>query len=78
MNDVTPELKNFLRYLAEGIAADEYTRKVEKAVETAKNDPKIKVEYMSYYADLADHRAECEESRAEGRAEGLAEGIEKG
>ena len=74
MNDVTPELKNFLRYLAEGIAADEYTRKVEKAVETAKRDPRLMVEYMSYYADQADHKAECEESHVKG----LEEGIEKG
>ena len=76
MNDVTPELKNFLRYLAEGIAADEYTRKVEKAVETAKRDPRLMVEYMSYYADQADRRAEREESRAEGLEEGRAEAIQ--
>ena len=74
MNDITPELKNFLRYLAEGIAVDEYTRKVAEAVETAKRDPRLMVEYMSYYADQADRRAEVEESRAEG----LAEGMEKG
>ena len=75
MNDVTPELKNFLTYLAEGITADEYTRKVEEAVETAKRDPRLMVEYMSYYADQADHRAECEESRAEGFEEGIKEGL---
>ena len=75
MNDVTPELKNFLRYLAEGTATDEYTRKLVEAVETAKRDPRLMVEYMSYYADQADHRAECEESRAEGLAEGIEKGI---
>ena len=78
MNDVTPELKNFLKYLAEGIAVDEYTRKVEEAVETAKRDSKLMVEYMSYYADQADRRAECEESRAEGMAEGMEKGREEG
>ena len=78
MNDVTPELGNFLRYLAEGIAADEYTRKVEKAVETAKRDPRLMVEYMSYYADQADHKAALEESRAEGLAEGMEKGRKAG
>ena len=77
MDDVTPELGNFLKYLAEGTATDEYTRKVDAAVETAKRDPRLMVEYMSYYADQADHRAELEESRAEGLAEGLEEGREK-
>ena len=78
MDDITPELGNFLKYLAEGVATDEYTRKLVKAVETAKRDPRLMVEYMSYYADQADHRAALEESRAEGHAEGLEEGIEKG
>ena len=78
MDDVTPELGNFLKYLAEGVASDDYTRKLVEAVEMAKKDPTLMVEYMSYYADQADHRAELEESRAEGHAEGLEEGIEKG
>ena len=78
MDDVTPELKNFLRYLAEGTATDAYTRKLVKAVETAKKDPKLMVEYMSYYADQADRRVEREESRAEGLAEGMKKGRKEG
>ena len=78
MDDVTPELRNFLRYLADGIATDEYTRKVDAAVETAKNDPRLMVEYMSYYAEQADRRAEREESHAEGLEEGIEKGIEQG
>ena len=78
MDDVTSELKNFLTYLAEGIAADEYTRKVAEAVETAKRDPRLMVEYMSYYADQADHRAELEESHAKGLEEGREESREEG
>ncbi len=76
MNDVTPELGNFLKYLAEGTAADEYTERLVEAVETAKRDPRLMVEYMSYYADQADHRAELEESRAEGIEEGRMEAIQ--
>ena len=62
--------------MAEGTAADEYTERLVEAVETAKRDPRLMVEYMSYYADQADHRAELEESRAEGREEGLAALVE--
>ncbi len=78
MDDVSPELRNFLKYLAEGTATDEYTRKLVEAVETAKRDPRLMVEYMSYYADQADHRAELEASVEEGHAAGLEEGKEKG
>ena len=75
MDDVTPELRNFLNYLADGIAADEYTERLVEAVETAKMDPRLMVEYMSYYAEQADRRAEREESRAEGIAEERMEAI---
>ena len=74
MEDVTPELGNFLKYLAEGVAVDEYTERLVEAVETAKKDPRLRVEYMSYYAEQADRRAEREESRAEGHAAGMKEG----
>ncbi len=75
MEDVTPELGNFLKYLAEGVAVDEYTERLVEAVETAKKDPRLMVEYMSYYAEQADRRAEREESRAAGIAEGIICGI---
>ena len=78
MDDVTPELGNFLKYLADGIATDEYTERLVDAVEAAKKDPRLMVEYMSYYAEQADRRAEREESHAEGFAEGIEKGIEKG
>ena len=75
MEDVTPELGNFLRYLEEGVAVDEYTERLVKAVETAKRDPRLMVEYMSYYAEQADRRAEKEESHAAGLEEGMVCGI---
>ena len=74
MEDVTPELRNFLRYLAEGVAVDEYTERLVEAVETAKRDPRLMVEYMSYYAEQADRRAEREEGWREGHEEGIMEG----
>lgn len=78
MGDVTPELGNFLKYLAEGVAVDEYTERLVEAVETAKKDPRLMVEYMSYYAEQADRRAEREESRAAGLEEGLEKGMVRG
>ena len=71
----SPELGNFLKYLAEGVAVDEYTERLVEAVETAKKDPRLMVEYMSYYAEQADRRAEREESRAAGLEEGLVRGV---
>ena len=44
-------------------------------METAKKDPRLMVEYMSYYAEQADRRAEREESRAAGLEEGLVRGV---
>lgn len=78
MEDVTPELRNFLRYLAEGVVLDEYTERLVEAVETAKRDPRLMVEYMSYYAEQADRRAEREEGRKEGVTQGLEEGMVRG
>ena len=57
---------------------DEYTERLVEAVETAKKDPRLMVEYMSYYAEQADRRAEREESRAAGLEEGRAVGLEEG
>ena len=54
---------------------DEYTERLVKAVETAKRDPRLMVEYMSYYAEQADRRAEKEESHAAGLEEGMVCGI---
>ena len=67
MDDVTPELAGFLKYLADGVATDEFTERLVEAVETAKKNPKIMVEYMSYYADRDDlYNAGLEKGKAEG------------
>ena len=71
MDDVTPELANFLKYLADGVAVDDFTERLVEAVETAKRNPRLMVEYMSYYADLEDHEIAMEEAEEKGREEGL-------
>ena len=75
MDDVTPELAGFLKYLADGVATDEFTERLVEAVETAKKNPRIMVEYMSYYAEQADREAEREAARRDGLAEGIERGI---
>ena len=76
MDDVTPELANFLKYLTDGVAVDDFTERLVEAVETAKRNPRLMVEYMSYYADLEDHEIAMEEAEEKGREEGRNEGLE--
>ena len=77
-DDVTPALANFLKYLVNGVAVDEYTERLVEAVETAKRNPRLMLEYMSYYADQADRKAELEEAREEGMKEGREKGMKEG
>ena len=54
MDDVSQELANFLKFLIDGKPLDEFTDRLMKAVETAKNNKMLELEYMSYYANLHD------------------------
>ena len=54
MDDVSQELANFLKFLIDGKPVDEFTERLMKAVETAKNNKMLELEYMSYYANLHD------------------------
>lgn len=72
MNDVSPELANFLKFLIDGKPVDEFTERLKKAVETAKNNKMLEPEYMSYYANM--HDKYNEELKA-GHNEGLKAGI---
>lgn len=54
MDDVSPELANFLKFLIDGKPVDEFTERLVEAVETAKNNKMLEVEYMSYYANMHD------------------------
>lgn len=63
-----PELANFLRFLTDGRPVDEYTERLVEAVEAARNNEYLNLEYMSMFAMKTDARSA---GRAEGRAEGL-------
>lgn len=70
---VSPELANFLKFLTDGKAVDEYT---ERLVEAARNNEYLNTEYMAYYANMQDrYNQGLAKGREEGIAEGRAEGI---
>lgn len=69
-NDISEEMQSFLRYIAEGIPCDSFTRKLEDAVEEARVHIHWRQEYMTFLEQL---EIEREEGRAEGREEGRAE-----
>lgn len=72
MDDVSPELANFLKFLIDGNPVDEFTERLVEAVETAKNNKMLEVEYMSYYANMQD---EYNEGLKAGHNEGLKAGL---
>ena len=79
MNDVSPELANFMTFLIDGKPVDEFTERLVEAVETAKNNKMLELEYMSYYANMHDKYNEgLKAGLSEGFSDGLNEGFNKG
>lgn len=72
MDDINPALANFLKFLIDGRPIDEFTERLMEAVETARNNKMLELEYMSYYAKQKDV---YEEGHEIGLKEGLQEGI---
>lgn len=70
-DDVSENMKNFLSYLTGQEPDDDFTRRIERAVQNARTQCDWSVEYMTLYEKL-------EMEREAGRKEGLAEGLEKG
>lgn len=76
LDDISPKLANFLKFLTDGRPVDEYTERLVTAVEAARNNQMWEVEYKAYYANLQDrYNMGQAKGRAEGFAEGKAEGI---
>ncbi|WP_293728212.1 hypothetical protein [uncultured Phascolarctobacterium sp.] len=67
--NVTPLVKNFLRYVNENVPIDKFTQEVEAEVVRLRQDKKARREYMVLSTRLKDERME---GRREGRAEGIA------
>ena len=70
VDDVSGNMKAFLKYIADGIPGDPFTDEIERAVTEAKEHKRWRQEYMTL---LEQYEREREEGRAEGREEGRAE-----
>ena len=73
VNDISPELKALLDYIAGKAPESELTRRIEAACSDARMNPRWRKEYM----DLRDYVEEARKAGVkEGRAEGLAESFD--
>ena len=72
---IDSDLAAFLDYIEGKAPKGKFTETIADAVEVAKENKEMKVEYMTYYMEL---RRSEERGREEGRAEGRAEGREDG
>lgn len=74
-DDVSDDIKDFLKYLTDQSVQNLLTRRLDDAVQAAKSRREWSVEYMNLYEI---RELEREEGRAEGRKEGRAEGRKEG
>ncbi len=74
MDDVSPEMKRLLDYIDGQEASDEFTRELETAVRTIKNNEKWRVEYMTLEMR---YRELFEEALEQGLEQGIEQGIEQ-
>ena len=74
-DDVSPEMKEFLAYVAGSMPKSDFTQKIDKAVGRTKRSRKMRREYMTLemYGRELSHKA-----RLEGRKEGIEIGLEQG
>jgi len=78
-DDVSPELKAFLDYVAGKKSEDTFVQKLDEALKEAKKNRKWRHEYMTLLMRDQENREQGrEEGREEGRAEGRKEGISHG
>ena len=69
-NDVSEKMQSFLKYIAEGTPGDDFTNRLQSAVQRARDHIEWRTEYMTFLEQLQKER---EEGRAEGREEGREE-----
>ena len=75
MDDVSPEMKRILDYIDGKGASDEYTKQLEEAVRSARQNETWRLGYMTLEYE---YRQRYEEGLKEGKEEGLKEGKEEG
>ena len=74
MDDVSPEMKRILDYIDGKGASDEYTKQLEEAVRSARQNERWRLDYMTLEYE---YRQRYLEGKEEGREEGRAEGRER-
>ena len=72
---IDSDLAAFLDYIEGKAPKGKFTETIADAVEVAKENKEMKVEYMTYYMEL---RRSEERGREEGRAEGREDGRKEG
>ena len=75
MDDVSPEMKRILDYIDGKGASDEYTKQLEEAVRSTRQNESWRLGYMTLEYE---YRQRYEEGLKEGKEEGLKEGKEEG
>ncbi len=64
--DINPQLKSLLDYIAGSVPTDEYTERLDEAVNSAKTNEEWRLEYMTYETRLMDR---FEDGLEQGREE---------
>ncbi len=71
---VSKELVSLMDYINEGKVSDDYTRELEDAVESLREDDGSEALYMTYQQTIMEHEARA---RKEALAQGLSQGMER-
>ena len=71
MDDVSPEMKRLLEYIDGQAASDEFTRELDDAVQSARQNEKWRLDYMTL-------QQEYREKYNEGLEAGIEQGLERG
>ncbi len=74
-DDVTPELKKLLDYIDGKMPQDDYTRKLNEAVKSARKNERWRLDYMTLQMH---YQEKYEEGLEYGLEQGLERGLERG
>lgn len=75
IDDVSPELKKLLDFIDGKEPEDEFTKELNEAVQSVRNNDKWRLDYMTLYMK---YQEKYEEGYDEGIEQGIEKGIEKG
>ena len=79
LDDVSPEMKRLLDYVDGKGVSDTFTRDLEEAVQSARQNEKWRLDYMTLQQEYREHFQEGKaEGIKEGRKEGKREGVKEG